>query len=373
MEIIDFFKQCLNPVLIIFAVIFLGCCIGKLQIKGISLDLSGVLILAVIVGVLILFTDVSWLDKDIENNMELISSIGTSLFVSTVGLTAGYSFDPAKIKLMIFVLLGAGVAILNFLVLLLISAIDSTTNSYFIYGVFCGAMTSTPGLTAICENSGSEPALIGYGQAYLIGVLGVVLFVQLMSRKKQNTLKKLSEDNSYATFSKAAAFQGLLQISAVTIFGTALGTFSIPKIGFSVGSSGGILIVGILLGIAIKKTKHSLVSEQVLSSFRSFGLVLFFVGSGIPAGLQLPGSLNYKGIVYGVVFAVIPIAVSYLLFMALSHKSREKSLSAVCGVMTSTPAMGVLLGKSGFEPSSAVYSFTYTGALLAIVICMRLL
>ncbi|MDX1740574.1 MAG: TrkA C-terminal domain-containing protein, partial [Rhodothermales bacterium] len=50
-------------------------------------------------------------------------------------------------------------------------------------GLFAGALTSTPGLAAVMESlpPGSQAA-VGYGISYAFGVLGVVVFVQLVPR-----------------------------------------------------------------------------------------------------------------------------------------------------------------------------------------------
>ncbi len=47
-------------------------------------------------------------------------------------------------------------------------------------GMFSGALTSTPGLAAAMEATGNPLASVGYGIAYPFGVVGVVLFVQLI-------------------------------------------------------------------------------------------------------------------------------------------------------------------------------------------------
>ena len=49
-------------------------------------------------------------------------------------------------------------------------------------GLMTGALTCTPGLAAVIEASGSDTASIGYGIAYPFGVVGVVLFVQLLPK-----------------------------------------------------------------------------------------------------------------------------------------------------------------------------------------------
>ncbi|MDP1329396.1 hypothetical protein Q6280_27825, partial [Klebsiella pneumoniae] len=44
-------------------------------------------------------------------------------------------------------------------------------------GIFNGALTSTPGLAAAFEATGSAVTAVGYGVAYPVGVIGVILFV----------------------------------------------------------------------------------------------------------------------------------------------------------------------------------------------------
>lgn len=49
-------------------------------------------------------------------------------------------------------------------------------------GMMSGALTSTPGLAAAIDATGSANASVGYGIAYPFGVVGVVLFVQLVPK-----------------------------------------------------------------------------------------------------------------------------------------------------------------------------------------------
>lgn len=49
-------------------------------------------------------------------------------------------------------------------------------------GMMTGALTSTPGLAAAIDATGDSMASIGYGIAYPFGVIGVVLFVQLVPK-----------------------------------------------------------------------------------------------------------------------------------------------------------------------------------------------
>lgn len=51
-------------------------------------------------------------------------------------------------------------------------------------GLFAGAMTSTPALGAVTDASGgSSDVAVGFGVAYPLGVIGIVLFVQILGRR----------------------------------------------------------------------------------------------------------------------------------------------------------------------------------------------
>lgn len=53
-------------------------------------------------------------------------------------------------------------------------------NWILLAGAICGAMTSTPGLGAAIDATGSEECAAGYGAAYPIAIVGMVLFTSLI-------------------------------------------------------------------------------------------------------------------------------------------------------------------------------------------------
>jgi putative transport protein len=92
-----------------------------------------------------------------------------------------YFFETSKKKAFAYVALG--------FIIILIGAVVSVgaivlldIPSGLAAGLMCGALTSTPGLAAAIEASGDAAASVGYGIAYPFGVLGVVLFVQVIPR-----------------------------------------------------------------------------------------------------------------------------------------------------------------------------------------------
>src|SRR5690606_9575863 len=100
-----------------------------------------------------------------------------------VGIGAGPRFFPALAReggglaKMAFLIVGSGAAAAWAFAVLLDLPRDLAA------GLFAGALTSTPALAAASEAPGAaEGVAIGYGIAYPFGVIGVVLFVQLLPR-----------------------------------------------------------------------------------------------------------------------------------------------------------------------------------------------
>ena len=109
-----------------------------------------------------------------------------------------------------------------------------------------------------------------------------------------------------------------------------------------------------------------------LSAVKSFGLMLFFVGSGINAGQSLTGEIYWIGILYGAMISAVSIFGGYLLTHGLFKFSKVESLSIICGGMTSTPAIGALQERDQ-EVDLSLYSMSYIGALITLIMAVRLL
>ncbi len=159
-----------QPVIALFVIIGSGLLIGRIRIYGVSLGSSGVIFTAIAFGAM---------GYTIPDS---IGAIGLVLFVYCVGITAGPTFfrafveqgaDLAKLGVLL-VTVGAGATVL--FGWLTGAPLDLSV------GIFAGAMTSTPALAAALDNIQSPGVSIGYGIAYPFGVVGVVLFVQLLPR-----------------------------------------------------------------------------------------------------------------------------------------------------------------------------------------------
>lgn len=169
----------------LFLIIALGFMLGRIQIKGLSLDVSAVIFIALLFGHFGVI-----IPKEIGN-------FGLVLFIFTIGIQAGPGFfDSFRSKgktLIILTLLIIGSACITGLIFKYALGIDTPS----IVGLIAGALTSTPGLAVAIDSTQSSSASIAYGIAYPFGVIGVILFVKLLPKLLRIDLvaeaKKLEE------------------------------------------------------------------------------------------------------------------------------------------------------------------------------------
>lgn len=154
----------------LFLIVALGFIVGRINFKGISLDVSAVIFIALLFGH---FGVV--IPKELGN-------FGLVLFIFTIGIQAGPGFfDSFRSKgktLILITLLIVGSASLTGVLFKYLLGIDTAD----IVGLIAGALTSTPGLAAAIDAAKSSSASIAYGIAYPFGVIGVILFVKLLPK-----------------------------------------------------------------------------------------------------------------------------------------------------------------------------------------------
>ena len=142
----------------LFLIIALGFMLGRIQIKGLSLDVSAVIFIALLFGHFGVI-----IPKELGN-------MGLVLFIFTIGIQAGPGFfDSFRSKgktLIILTLLIVGSACLTGILFKYILDIDTPS----IVGLIAGALTSTPGLAVAIDSTQSSAASIAYGIAYPFGV-----------------------------------------------------------------------------------------------------------------------------------------------------------------------------------------------------------
>ena len=177
-----------------FFICLIGYAIGSIKIKGIELGTAGVFLMALLFGYLFTLPGL----KDIpvigalyiENakasavtSYKFIDSIGLVLFVTAVGSIAGPNFfRDLKKNAKSYVPLGAVIIVIGALVTVLFALIPGIGGD-FANGVLSGALTSTPAFSAAKQVAKNEGLVaLGHAVAYPFGVIGVVLFAQIIPK-----------------------------------------------------------------------------------------------------------------------------------------------------------------------------------------------
>ena len=154
----------------LFVIIALGFLLGRVKIKGLSLDISAVIFVALAFGHFGVVIPKEFGD------------LGLVLFIFTIGIQAGPGFFSSfKSKGKVLIVLTAiiiGSASLTAVAMKYLFHLDAPST----VGLLAGALTSTPGLAVAIDSTGSSLASIAYGIAYPFGVIGVILFVKLLPK-----------------------------------------------------------------------------------------------------------------------------------------------------------------------------------------------
>ncbi|MGI6424671.1 MAG: hypothetical protein ACOX2A_05445 [Tepidanaerobacteraceae bacterium] len=109
---------------------------------------------------------------------------------------------------------------------------------------------------------------------------------------------------------------------------------------------------------------------------RELGLMLFLIGAGTNAGKGFVSVLVEHGWVLffiGSVITLVPMFVGYFVSAYLLKLELFNSLGALCGAMTSTPALGTLINISGTDNVVAAYAATYPIALIFVIFTAQIL
>ena len=403
----------------IFFVCFVGYAIGAVKVKGLSLGTAGVFLFSLLFGYLCTLPglqEIPVLGKlymadagDAKmDSIGFIGDVGLVLFVTSVGAIAGPKFfHDLKKNAKTYVPMGALIIIMGALVTELFAMIPGVGPAYAT-GILSGALTSTPAFSAakatVAELAANQEGLVVLGQAvaYPFGVIGVVLFVQLMPRilkadmskerrlvtgasaavdqKKKNEPKKLIELDDF----------GFAAFGLALVLGILLGSVKVPLSGkgfagpcFSLGMTGGPLLASLILGHFGRIGSVSLkVQTNALKAFREFGLMLFLAGAGLEGGVVLVEQLSKSdlgamlvvyGFIAGVIITIIPMVVGFLFAKYICKLPLLNNLGSITGGMTSTPALGTLIGVAGTDDVAGAYASTYPIALVLVVLASQLI
>ena len=397
----------MSTVFIIFLIAAVGYLVGGISIKGISLGSAGVLLIALIFGIvasyipyitiggkhIVLFLAQSTTLADgttlsgTNGLFSLVSNMGTSMFVTAVGLIAGPKFFRTFNKKSLgYILMGIVIIAIGTLVAVAVIFLsrDPNVDSSLVMGLMTGALTSTPGFSAAKEVAANEGKVTaGYGIGYLFGVLGVVFFVQLLPK-----ILKVDMEKERETFVAANAIEikyttrklieidpyGFFPFVLAIVFGNIIGCIKIPGVNFSLGASGGTLIAGLIIGhFGHIGPIDCRMKKDTLKFFRELGLCFFLIGAGVPGGVNFISNVRVSYFVYGALITLIPMIVGYILGRYVFRMSLFNNLGSITGGMTSTPALGALIATSGTEDVASAYAATYPFALVCVVLSARII
>ena len=397
-----------------FAVLMAGYLLGRITIKGISLGDAGVFIVALLCGALFfsvndagkLLFAASSSEFDFNSGLSLIESFGLILFVTSVGYIAGPKFFgnfkknfKSYVTLGLVIILAGGLAAAGCIGLGELVGYGSSIEDQdgfvaMIVGLLSGSLTSTPAFSAAKATVDAQYqglVSVGHGIAYIFGVIGVVLFVQLvpklskanMEEERAKLVIKDEENNKKSFTGKLFEIDhmGIAAFSLAAILGTLVGQIKIPLSNqglsgtcFSLTTTGGCLLVSLILGHFGRFGKVNIMpSAGTLKLFRELGLVLFLVGAGIPGGAEFVANFDIMYFVYGIIMTIVPLLVGFIFAKYVLKLSLLNNLGSITGGMTSTPALGTLIGTAGTEDVAAAYAATYPIALIAVVLVSQFL
>ena len=382
--------------LCLFAVVAVGYLLGRISIKGISLGTAGVFIIALVFGC-IFYGDLSDAltvegQSFVKEALKIVENIGLMFFVTAVGFIAGPGFAANfKKNFKSYVLLGLVIIVSGALVCvgcILVARnftdLDNASLTAMMVGLFSGGLTSTPAFSAAKDAVGSgldSVVSTGYGIAYLFGVVGVVLFVQLVPKIMGADVVAEREKITVTDTGKKKVYKGklvemddfgLMPLALAILLGVVIGNLKLGN--FSLTTTGGCLLTGLLFGHFQHMGPIGLMPKTTtLKVLRELGLVFFLMGAGISGGSRFIELFEPIYFLYGMIMTVAPMIIGFFVAKYILKLPLFNNLGSITGGMTSTPALGTLINVTGTEDVASAYAATYPIALISVVFAAQLI
>ncbi|MCL2256192.1 MAG: permease [Firmicutes bacterium] len=424
-------------VFVVFAIILVGYLIGKINIKGVALGSAGVFVSALAFGILfgfihdrVVFTIaidyapyfrevdlLSWVSVNertgmIEANpLRTFRTFGLAMFIGGIGLIAGPTFfRNFKKKFGSYVAMGLTTTAVGAIIAIVLIASNAIDSPALATGLLMGALSTTPGLSAAQDVFSNYEALVAAanGVAYPFGVLGVVLFVQLVPKLLRKNMdverKKLTDSLANSSDAKEEVEAqnseettevqipenvkmldpkqkkklitidklGLFVVASVIIVGMLFGSLSFQAGAtvIALGTTGGVLLTGLIVGHFGKIGRVSLkVPEKTSFVIRELGLIIFLATVGFDGGLNFISVVaDYPLLfLYGAIMTIAPMVVAFVVGRFIFKLDVLNNLGSVTGGMTSTPALGALIYTAKTEDVGHAYAATYPIALFSLI------
>ena len=301
--------------------IFVGLLLGRIKIANVSLGITWVLF----VGIALSACGVS-LNHDM---LHIIKEFGLILFVVAVGLQVGpgffRSFKKGGLAMNLMALANVALGVAITVVIAKVANQDLADMA----GVYTGAITNTPGLSAAQQavndmgiEGGADRLAAGYAVAYPLAVVGMIatciLFRPLCRIDLKNepsteeSLEPKAEKQATPTSQRHKV--NLIPIFVIIALGIIVGSIPIPvgmKAPIKLGLAGGPLVVAIIgswLGVKKNWFTTEFTESHGVWMLREVGIALFLAGVGLGAGGQFVETVqeHYIWVVYGVIITMIP-------------------------------------------------------------------
>lgn len=391
----------------IMAIVALGYLLGRVTVKGISLGTAGVFVISLLYGAFFYnnLSDALKTAEIAQHGLKIVENLGLVFFVTSVGFIAGPKFfKNLKQNFKSYILLGVAIILsggITCVICYLVGRNFETDHRQFlalIDGLLSGSLTTTPGFSAAKETvknvyaatpdiaADLESAVtVGYGIAYLFGVIGVVLFVQIIPKlvgaNMDEERKKLLSVNTGSATKDICKFididdMGLGAFGLAALIGILIGNIKIPLSAnglsgtcFSLTTTGGCLITALVFGHFSHFGKINVMPpKKTLECLRELGLMIFLIGAGVAGGANFVKYFKPIYFLYGALMTIVPMVVGFIIATKILKMSLLNSLGSITGGMTSTPALGTLIHVAKTEDVASAYAATYPIALLAVVL-----
>lgn len=341
-------------VLYLSIAVFVGLLLGRFKIKGVSLGITWVLFVGIFV---------SALGVDLNHDMmHFIKEFGLILFVTAVGIQVGpgffKSFKKGGLKLN---LLAVAIVTLGVITTIIISKISGESLAVMA-GVYTGAITNTPGMSAAQQTitelglGTADTIASGYAVAYPLGVVGLIVTCLLLRPICRINLKNepTAEEESLVQAEKQATPTSqrhkvnLIPIFVIIALGVILGSIPVP-VGMSapvkLGLAGGPLVISLLVSwLGVKKNWFGtdFTDSHGIWMLREVGIALFLAAVGLSAGgsfVQTIAEGGYMWVLYGVIITMVPELIVAIFARLVLHVNYYTLMGVIGGATTDPPTL----------------------------------
>jgi putative transport protein len=138
------------------------------------------------------------------------------------------------------------------------------------------------------------------------------------------------------------------------------------ELNVTLGSAGGLLASGILLGhYRARNPIMGHIPQGAINILKDLGLGIFMVGIGLNAGEDFVRIILESGphvVAAGLIIVLLPVSLGFLAGYFLLRMNAALLLGAIAGAMTSTPALEVINDMAKSNIPALGYAGTYTFA-----------